>query len=307
MKLVLLKNVSFDPFVEKLTTDTSYLFDNKNYESYISDKLEYHEFHNSKDLFLKISTLLNKSVEVFNCYYDKEYLIQSFYIDSESEGYEKIIFVKRKLNNNDSYTFLEFSETSDIDLYNYVDMSMSDLVTIFKNKYVINGVIIKSNDEIKNVEFVRIYSPDTNIHSIVFNDKVDHDIKSIKYLDIKNIINKTYNDDNIENHDEIFNKLIEEQINTHSLNYVYTQKNIDFCILDYYAQIIGFDKNNIMSELLKEDIYGDIIINLENSLDDDHRILNTNTDLFLKIYNCIKSKVFKRKNTLYFNMFFEFM
>lgn len=307
MKLALLKNVSFDPFGDKLLTDTSFIFDNKNYELYISDKLEYHEFENSKDLFTKISTLINNSVEIFNCYYDKEYLIQSFYINTESIGYENILFVKRKININDSYTFLEFSETSEIDLYNYVDITMSDLVKIFKNKYVINGVLVKSNGEIKDVEFIRDYSNDSNIHSIIFNETSELSDNSLKYLDVKNIINKIYSDNSITDHDESINKIMQEEINKHSLNYIYTQKNIDFCILDYYAQIIGFDKNNIMSELLKDDIYGDIIINLENSLDDDHRILNTNSDLFLNMYNCIKSKVFKRKNNLYFNIFYEFL
>ena len=44
MKFALLKNVSFDPFADKLKDDPHYLFNNDNYKEYLDSKIEYYDF-----------------------------------------------------------------------------------------------------------------------------------------------------------------------------------------------------------------------------------------------------------------------
>jgi hypothetical protein len=300
MKLAFLKKISFDPFPDKYKNDPQYLFQNDNYKNYLENKLEFHDFNGTLNLFKKIKELMSSSaIEIFNCTYDNKFLIQAFYYHTESDGYDEIIFVKRQLLEKDSYTYLDFVEDDDKHIYH--DVELIDLIQILKNKYVIKGLIVKaSTNTLEEIEFIK--TPDfENIGEIII---YQHD--TIKYLNIKNIINKIHNDDSITNPDDSINTIVNEIIDSHSLNYVYTQKNMDFCVLNYYSQIIGFEKNIIMSEILRDNIYGDIIISIENVNDDDTRILNLTTPLFNNIYKCIQSKIFKRKNHHYFNIYYEF-
>ena len=311
MKLAYLKNVSFDPFEPKISEDPMYLFNDDNYKNYLEDKLEFHDFMDTTDLFKKLSELSkSKSLEIFNCAYDSKYVIQAFYYHTESKCYDQIIFVKREILENDSYTYLDFDK--DNDKHIYVDVNIEDLIKILKNKYVTKGIKITSSNSFEVVEYVNI-SESGNIGTLFFSDG-----NTLKYANIKNIINEAHNtndnntstDDNTEikpdDVDEKINKLITETIDSNSVNHIYTQKNIDFCLLNYYSQVIGFEKNTMMSEILRDDIYGDIIVGIENSLDDDTRMLNVSINEFKKIHACIQSKIFKRKNMHYFNFYYEF-
>lgn len=299
MKFALLKNVSFDPFADKLKDDPQFLFNDENYKEYLDSKIEYHEFEGTDNLIIKMSEVLSDSaVEVFNCAYDDKIIIQAFYYYSDGIGYEKIVFVKRDILKNDSYTYLDYINTNDVYIYHNIDMS--DIIKIFKNKYVNKGLIVKSTDTIEEIEFIKITDSE-NIGQLIYNND------NIKFLNISNIINKASNDEESIKQDEIITNTINETIDNNLLDYVFTQKNIDFCILNYYSQIIGFKKNTIMSEIIRDDIYGDVIISIENTYDDDNRILNLTLPLFTKMYDCIKSKIFKRKNINYFNIYNEFM
>ena len=290
MKFALLKNFSFNPFVD---ADIPYLFDDSNYKNYLEDKIEFVNFDNITDLINSISIIINNNIEIFNAYYDDKYLIQSFYYDDpESSMFEKMVFVKRKIQKDDSYTYI--GHEYDDDFYEFLDVTIDDLVKIFKNKYIINGVKIMATGQIYNIQYIKNKTNSKYCEILHFNG-----IPSLKYLDISHIVN-TYSDDKI-------NDKITKYTAKYSSEYIYIQKHIDFCILDMYSESSGIVKNEIASLLISDTIYGDVIINCQNILNEDKRILYTDKDLIINIINVIKSKSLKIKNNNIFNIYYELL
>jgi hypothetical protein len=76
--------------------------------------------------------------------------------------------------------------------------------------------------------------------------------------------------------------------------------------MDLYTEMSASNKNEMASLLIGADVYGDVIINLQNILNDDKRILYVNKQLIINIINSIKEKKSKAKNLNFFNIYYEF-
>jgi hypothetical protein len=288
MKFALLKNINFNTFAGY---DTSFLFDDLNYKNYLEDKIEFIEFDDTPDLLKSISLIINNNIEILNAYYDDKYLIQSFYYnDDKTENFDKMIFVKRELHKDDTYTFI--GHEHDIKFYNFLNVEMDDLIKIFKNKYIVNGVKIMSTGQIYDIQYVK---KNTSKYSetLYFNG-----ISPIQYLDVLSIVN-IYDGDTV-------TEKIAKYSAKYSSEYIYIQKNINFCLIDIYTEMSASNKNEMASLLIDADVYGDIIINLQNILNDDKRILYVNKQLIINIINSIKEKKSKAKNLNFFNIYYEF-
>jgi hypothetical protein len=290
MKFALLKNINFNPFSD---AEPSYLFDNLNYKKYLEDKIEFVDFDDVPDLITNIASIINNNIEIFNSYYDDKYIIQSFYYNNpEVSHFDKMIFVKREIQKEDSYTYI--GHEHDIGFYKFLDVTIDDLVKIFKNKYIVNGVKIMATGQIYDIQYVKNKTLSKYYKTLHFNG-----IPSINYLDVLTIVNK-YSDDKI-------NDKIMKYSRRYLPEYSYIQKNIDFCVLDIYTETSGSIKNEIASSLIGDDIFGDVIINCQNVLNDDTRILYTDKKLIINIINGLKSKKIKINNNIIFNIYHEFL
>jgi hypothetical protein len=290
MKFALLKNINFDPFTG---AEPSFLFNEQNYKNYFEDKLEFIDFDDVSNLFVQIGSIINNNVEIFNSYYNDKYLIQSFYYNNpELSHFDKMIFVKRELQKDDTYTYI--GHEHDIGFYNFLDVTLDDLVKIFKNKYIINGVKIMATGHIYDIQYVKNKTLSKYYETLHFNG-----IPSINYLDVLSIVNK-YPDNKI-------NDKIMKYSRIYLPEYSYIQKNIEFCVLDIYTETSGSIKNDIASLLIGDDIFGDVILNCQNVLNDDTRILYTNKKLIINIINGLKSKNLKSINKNLFNIYHEFL
>lgn len=296
----LLKNVSFNVTMSNISL-------------YLNDKISFHEFNNTLELFNKIHEILgNKMVEVLNCYYDDKYLIQAFYLENLSnDNYEHIILVKRYINENDSYTYLGVDSVSlqTVDDFKYMNMEFNDVKNILKNKTKNKGVLVRDSGELYNVDYKIITNPNRN-NKTISNDDISGEIvvngihcaKSIKYINIPVLLN-IYEKDNLS--EEQFANLILTKMNETGSTHYYMQHKFDLGILNCYCNAYGQTLNSIISSILKDNIYGDVLVCLENHLNDDSRILDLNIETFNGIIKIMSKKNFEQKNKLFCNIFYE--
>lgn len=296
-KFALLKKVSFN-FTEQTSLTNEFLL------SHLTDKVFFESFDNTLNLFKRIHSLLgNGMVEILNCDYNETLLLQAFYLEESTDDvHENIILIKRKIRENDSYTFLDFdSEKSEDDKYSYLDVEMSDVLNLLKNKYSHSGVCVHSDGSLSNIEYVNIYNKDT--HSGIMKIlQPDGSYVENKYVDVNMIVHKHEKENPTEAE---FATLLQQKIDDETANYIYCQKDFSIGLLNCHYQIIGINKNNIMSEIIGENIYGDVFVGLENKLNDDERILNLDATIFEKIVKLCKSSDFKPKNSLFCNLYYE--
>jgi hypothetical protein len=127
----------------------------------------------------------------------------------------------------------------------------------------------------------------------------------LEYLNVKNIMHRLNekNQGNINESD--FSNILSQKLDSSGAHYIYSQMDISVGLLNCYYETIGLSKNNIVSELLGTDVYGDVIIGLENHLNDDNRILTMDTNIFNKILKFTKNKNFKVKNEYFCNIYYE--
>jgi len=298
-KFALLKNVSFN------FTDVSTISDEL-LESHLRDKIFFHEFTSTSDLFEKIHLHLgNCMVEILNCKYDENNLLQAFYPENtQTEFHENLVIVKRKINENDTYTFIGYdAENLSTDIYTYHDVSINDVYDIFKNKYNYRGIIVHSNEDIEDVIFSDKY--DTDTHSGKLNiTKCDGTSNEYKYININSLVSK-HEKDNLS--EEQFAKVLQNHIDSTESNYLYAQKDFGMGLLNCYYQIIGISKNEIISRLISDDIFGDVIVGLENNLNNDNRLLNLDKTLFNEIVKITKLTDFTPKNEYFCNIYYELL
>jgi hypothetical protein len=298
-KFALLKNVSFN------FSETEVL-SNELLESHLDGKVFFHDFTGTADLFEKMHSHLGKCmVEILNCKYDETFLLQAFYSEnSTTEVHENLIIVKRKINENDSYTFLEFdSNNPSTDIYTYYDVLLNDLYDVLKGKYNHKGIIIRSDNSISDVVFYDKYNKDNHSGELKIT-KTDGSIDTYKYISINSIVSKHEND-NLS--PEEFSKVLQEHIDSTESNYLYAQKDFGLGILNCYYQMIGIVKNDTISKLIGDEIYGDVIVGLENNLNDDSRILNLDKILFEKITKLTQITNFTPKNEYFCNIYKELL
>lgn len=293
-KLALLKKVSFD-------------ISEKHVKLYLSDKVSFHEFGGTLDLFHKINVILgNNMLEVQNCDYDEKYLIQAFYIEnSEGDLYENIVLVKREILPNDSYTYI--GVTADTLLENgdnfcFVDVTFSDIETILKRKMLNKGIIVKSSGEIENITYLIKYDKETESGTIVVSSQ--EQTKTFTYLNVPAVANKYENKELSESE---FRTILEEKIQSGNCDCFYSQVDFKMGLLNCYSPSTGLEKNEVMSKLVGDTLYGDIVVGLENYLNDDSRILDLDSNTFKKIVDLSsdKHKYHKNLNTLFCNIFYE--
>ena len=294
-KFALLQNVSFN-FSNSLNTLT-----NETIKQYISDKFELFAFDNSKELFTSIHEILGKGIyEIINCYYDESVLIQAIFLeDNVSENYKKLILVKRKIHENDTYTFLEFDPTSNTEKYQYETMIMDDVVNVVMDKNLNKGVYVHSNKQIDNVLYYDKTESNQLGTLVVLHDG---NVREFKYLNLVNIMQEV-SDKNLT--DDEFTETLKTRLDESGADYLYTQKDFGLGLLNCYYQTFGFTKNEIISKLIKEDISGDVIIGLENKLNDDSRLLGITKDTFKKIIELTQNTNFKVKNGIFCNVYYE--
>lgn len=185
-KLAVLKSVSFEgkkTFSE--TTDDVLI-------KYLEDKVEYYQFDETANLYSIIQEIFGarSNIEIANCHYDKNTLIQAFSIDDEQNKFhDNVVLVKRFVLDDDTYTFLEYDQNNpSSDRYKYDDVNLNDIVNILRNKTIINTVNVNC-DGVKTNDQIICLNDTEDVGKILIKSTN----KEIIYLNLSNIINKNQN------------------------------------------------------------------------------------------------------------------
>jgi len=313
-KLAVLKNVSFD--LRKTFAEIDKL------PEYLKDKIEYIDFTNTLDMHRIIGQVIGnrKTIEIVNCGFDDTYLTQAFTEecdDPTKECHDNILVIKRKINDNDTYTYSEFSFDNpvDSDRYVFAEITFQDIIDIVARKSMSNGVYVRAGDmNYSNVTNTSIlFCADTDdvgriqIRDNNKNTNTTNMSKEIVYLNLANIVNSQH-DDSRENNQEEISRMIQEKANAYCSEYIFTQISKGFVILNCYYQTFGKTKNEIMSSMLGTDIYGDAILLLQSCTNEDTETrFNIDVECFKKLHKlltCGRQKIVP-KNTHFFNIYHE--
>lgn len=298
VKLAVLNSVSFDK--KERFEDLDYF----KFVNYLEGKVKFEEFEGTLGLFKIIketfSYIENPDIDVDNCYYNKDSLMQAFSINNNNESlHNNIIVVKRKIHKNDTYTFTEFNEAENNDPYIYEDVTMNDIINILQRKSIIKCVIVKDNGEVINDNMIYLNSND-DVGKII----LQQNRKEILYLNISNIIIKHTNDNETSNKIDV---IIDQKAHAYGANYIFTQIDSGLGILNCFCQSFAKRKNEKMSNLLNYDIFGDTILFLQSNYDNDtDTYLDINIELFNRLYDAVTNKKkIKRENDNFFNVYRE--
>jgi hypothetical protein len=300
----LLKNVSF-VFNNTFESLTHEIISNT-----IKDNIEFITFTDTCDLFTKIHSIFSSQsleIDIDNSYYNDTFLYQGFYNFTQDTVHKNFVLTKRKILENDSYTYIDFNY--DIpDIHTYYDITLSDIVNIIRCKYIHLGIMLCSTGEIKEYEYITTYNTDTYCGKLLLSNNTE-----FSFINIANILHlsetKTNTNTNTEINTEIDidtekSELLHKKISESGTDYIYTQKKINIGLIDCYCKFSGTDrKNEIASKFFNDDVFGDLFFSMENIFNDDNRSLNLTSDMFKKIINLTSQ--FKPKNTLFFNIYYE--
>jgi len=215
-----------------------------------------------EDLFNEIHKLDNNQIiDIHLIWYDDTVMVQSLNI-----GTTKII-VKRYINENETYTFSD--STPDKPIYRFCDISEDELYNIIRSTTICEGLHVYVNNDVKKIEFVDAFSETSS--ALIVNE--DNKIKREPYI----YITSNTTEDNIK-------KLISET----NTEYIFALIDTDIGVISCVARESG-QKNNLMSCLLKYDVYGDCYVWLNNTFDD-VKPLRLTPELFNKLLKCDRSK-----------------
>lgn len=286
-KLAILNSVSFE--------SKQKFEDLKKIKDTIKTKVSFEQFTNTLDMYHIVQRTFEKYADILitNCFYNDKYLIQSFSVDNS----EYVVFVKRSIHDNDTYTFFEFEpEKIETDIYKYEDITLDDVCDIYRKKTVFSCVKVCSNGEIINDEIILLNSNE-DVGKILLSNN-----KELLSLNMTNIINKYHSEKEI-NMEEI----IREKTNAYCANHLFTQIDLGFVILNCYYPTFSKEKNVKISELLNCDIYGDVIIFLQNKDEHDNEfIIWIDDTIFKKIHNVVTKNIkIERNNKHFFNLYKE--
>jgi hypothetical protein len=257
-----------------------------------------HEFSGTLELlrFVDDLSICKQIMTVINSFYDDKILIQSIMLNNKSD----LIYIKRKIHENDSYTFMEYDYTNNIEKYEYLDMTENDLYDVIRNKYIHKGVY---TDEIgiKNIEYIDSLTDDF-IGTLTI--KIDDTIKEIKFCDYNTILIKHKEDvtESVNNMNNIIN-------NDKDIKYMSSLFNVGYAIISIYMICVGHEKNEQLSKMLGSTFYGNAIIGIQDKLNKIQRTMDIDTKLFLQIIEKINilSKDPEPKNNDFCNIYFEIM
>ena len=259
------------------------LFSPENVKKLIQDKLTFIDYVTCKDIHDVIkNSFENKSIiDVGLSHYNEIYVTQAI-----TNGV-KTIFIKRKIIDGDTYT-LEAN-----DCYEYFDVSIDDIVNLYINTYTVSGLRINIDGSIDDMKFV-IKNYDEYVGLLKFDDG-----KEIKFINVSNFVNK-----NAENQSAQIDEKIRQLVNAHCTEWLYTQTDIGFCILNFYYKVSNNEKNNMISKLISHDVGGEIILFIHDKINGTDMILNTSKQLFSKIYDIkTNEKKIKQTSKNFFNIF----
>lgn len=301
MKFALVKNVSF-----KLENNLNEISKDE-IRTRFNTGVEYYEFDGTKDLFQQMNQLMGcgSMLELINCAYDSESVIQSVYTENDTNTEQKVIFFKRKIRVGDSYTFLEFDPNAQ-DLYQYENITQEDLTNLLYNKRVNTGILLCADGNVDQIEYLLNDAIDDNYGSIQYFDK-SKIMQNAKFLHLINIMQKLKDETNDTIDETTFNERMNEQMDKFNCTHLYNQRDLGFGIFNCYYPVFGSQINHTMSRLLGEQVYGDVIITLETNLNNDERLLNLDTKLFQLILETISNPNFVPKNEHYFNIYYELL
>lgn len=268
----------------------------------LAGKLDFYKIQNATELFYTLQNIFGEksNIDITNCKFDGEYLYQSFSVDKDNEKlHENLVITKRKIKHDDTYTFLGFNPNiPETDIYEFVDLTIDDIVNIIKKKSLLPALIIKDNGDIVKENLLYL-----NRNDDVGKILLESNNKEILYLNIANIIN---GQKNLEN-ENLIESIIKEKTAAYGTNYCFTQISIGLSLFNCFYHSFAEKKNEIMSNLLQHDIYGDSIIFLQNNSDNDtDTVIDLNKELFEKIFDIVvNNKKLKRQNPHFFNIYRE--
>lgn len=292
-KLALLKKVSFN------VTDS-------NIGLYLSDKVTFHDFDGTINMFRKINELIgNGMIEIINCDYNETYLMQAFFLENiENEIYENILITKRKINPNDTYIYTTESELLVKDDFEHVDVTFEDIERIMLRKYNLEGVQIEDDGVMSNIYYNVTYDKNTytGLLNITIGEHNNSVTNSVKFLNYPALV-KLHEKDNLT--PEQFEKMVSDLINESQCQYYYTQKEFGLGLFNCYCPLFGASKNEIMSKMMGENICGNSYIGLENHLNNDNIMIPLNVNMVNKILKFLSVTDFKQKNGSFCNIFYE--
>lgn len=173
------------------------------------------------------------------------------------------------------------------------------MLRMYKN----NGVFVYANNKMTDIRYSTDFDHETftgNINVEYLNDS--NNSEQIKFLNIPSLV-KHYEREQIT--PEEFQTILSNKINESGCEYLYTQKDFEMGIFNCYCPIYGLDKNDIMSKIMNDEVFGDSIICLENNLNDDSRILSINSDLLTKILKYLSNTNHSNKNKVFCNIYYE--
>jgi hypothetical protein len=295
-KIVNLKSFSFEPKQSFEEIETNRIIKS------LENKIDFYDVKNTTDMFFCLQKIFGEKsqMDITNCKYNKNFVYQCFSVDNTNENvHNNLVIIKRKIREDDSYTFLGFNpNVPESDIYEYDDITIGDIVDIIRNKTLIPALIIKDNGEI-TMENILYLNRNDDVGKIL----LESNKKEILYLNVANIINKQQNSE-----EQDIENIIREKSSAYATNYFFTQISIGLSLFNCFYHSFAETKNDKMSCLLQHDIYGDAIIFLQNNSDNDtDTIINLNKDLFNKIYNVVVNKQrLQRKNQHFFNIYKEF-
>lgn len=301
-KIVNLKSFSFEPKQTFEEIEKSKIKKNIENKEDKENKLMFYDIKNTTDMFFCLQNIFGEKcqMDVTNCKYDKNFILQSFSVDNIDENiHNNLVIIKRKIKENDTYTFFGFDPNiPESDTFEYVDVTIDDIIDIVRNKSLIPALIIKDNGDIIKENILYL-----NRNDDVGKILLESGNKEIYYLNIANIINKHQNskEEDIEN-------IIKEKTTAYATNYFFTQISIGLSLFNCFYHSFAETKNETMTNLLQHDIYGDAILFLQNNSDNDtDTVIDLNVELFNKIYDVVVNKHrLQRKNQHFFNIYKEF-
>jgi hypothetical protein len=237
-------------------------------------------FDGTRDLLSQLNNILNAqqgdTMEISNVSYDDKYLIQTY---SLTENPCNEIIVKRKLKQNDCYTFTHNILEGIEEDFEYVDFKRDDVIAAIRSKFVHKSLFVAPTNIINEVELLMTKINDDNdeIGNLFVKNISTGQISSHKFLFLQHLIvtlSEKYEEGLI---DEEYAKILNANPD---IEYIYTQHTLGLCIMSTYSACIGNTLNAMMSTLIKEQLYGNCFVCISDNNNHSSIPLDLTTELF---------------------------
>ena len=239
-------------------------------------------------------------VEVVNCLYTEDMLVQGFSVDTM--GVNDCVFVKRKLMRNDTYTYVGFEPENDV--YEYMDFGWEDIVRVVRGKYCSRGVVVGVNGLVSDMRYLNGLGC-TDVCDFVYEDGVGvrHEFK---YVNLQRMVGCSENDGtDPEGRGNVVEERVAALLDGGGIHHVYSQMETPFGLLNCFYLTVGTEKNEIMSNLLGTDVYGNVLVGLENNRDNNDMIIDLDAALFRRMVAALEVSRRELKNRNFFNVYYE--